>query len=154
MCVLGSMCLKIVVERCFWDFKMLIGSLVELHAWLNSYLCFSLLEKLLLSNLDTSSTPLNTCPFRRDLKLFLIAISIAVSTAGGSIEKVPRPSIASRQLVDWSSFFDRVWWILHRHLSTAASVDILFSRHMSRHLAQYLLAPLSIENYWGSIYRL
>ena len=36
---------------------MLIGSLVELHAWLHSYLCFSFLEKLFLSNLDTSLTP-------------------------------------------------------------------------------------------------
>ena len=51
---------KIVVERCFWEFKMLFGSLVELHAWLHSYLCFSLLEKLFLSNLNSSSTPLNT----------------------------------------------------------------------------------------------
>ena len=36
---------------------MLFGSLVELHAWLHLYLCFSLLEKQFLSNLDTSSTP-------------------------------------------------------------------------------------------------
>ena len=55
VCV-GSMCLKISVERWFWELKMLIGSLVELHAWLHSYLCFSFLEKLFLSNLDTSST--------------------------------------------------------------------------------------------------
>ena len=97
---------------------------------------------------------LDTWPFRRDLKLFLIAISIAVLTAGGSIEKVPGPSIASRQLVDQSSFFDCVWWILPRHLSLVASVDVLFSRHLSRHLSRYLSTPLSVENYWGSIYRL
>ena len=48
------MCLKIVVERWFWKFKMLVGSLVELHALLHSYLCFSLLEKLIFSWLDTS----------------------------------------------------------------------------------------------------
>ena len=34
------------VERCFWEIKMLFGSLVELHGWLHSYLYFSLLEKL------------------------------------------------------------------------------------------------------------
>ena len=154
VCVLGSMCLKIVVERCFWEFKMLIGSLVVLHAWLHSYLCFSFLEKLFLSNLDNSSTSLDTCPFFRDLKLVLITISITVSIAGGSIEKVPGPSIASRQLVDRSSFFDHVWWILPWHLSTAASVGVLFSWHLSRHLTQYLSTLLSVENYWGFIYRL
>ena len=33
---------------------MIFGSLVVLHAWLHSYLCFSLLENPFLSNLDTS----------------------------------------------------------------------------------------------------
>ena len=65
---------------------MLNGLLVELHASLHSYLCFSLLEKLFLGYLGTSSTPLNTWPIYRDLKLFLITISIVVSIAGGSIE--------------------------------------------------------------------
>ena len=57
MCVfLRSMCLKIFVERCFWKLKMLFGSLVELHTWLHSCLCFSPLEKLFLKSwLDTSS---------------------------------------------------------------------------------------------------
>ena len=36
---------------------MLIRLLIELHALLYSYLCFSLLEKLFLSNLDSFSTP-------------------------------------------------------------------------------------------------
>ena len=48
-----------IVERCFWEFKMMFGFLVELHVWLHSYLCFSLLEKLFLNNLDTSSTLLD-----------------------------------------------------------------------------------------------
>ena len=56
--------------------------------------------------------------------------------------------------MDWSSFFDHVWWILPQHLSTATSVDVLFSWHLSRQLAQYLSTPLSVENYWLSIYRL
>ena len=133
------MCLKIVVKRCFWEFKMLFGSLVVLHAWLHSYLCFSLLEKLFLSNLDTC----------RNLKLFLVAISIA----GGSIEKVPRPSIASRQLVDWSSFFLAFVELSLNSSSIGFFVDAFFPRHLSRHLSRYLLTPLSVENYWGSIYR-
>ena len=57
VCVFGIYVLKIVVERWFWELKMLIGSLVELHAWLHSYLCFSLLEKLFLNNLNSISTP-------------------------------------------------------------------------------------------------
>ena len=147
------MCLKIVVGRCFWEFKMLIGSLVELHAWLHSYLCFSLLEKLFLSNLDTSSTPLDTWPICQDLKLFLITILLAVSTAGGSIEKVLGPSIASRQLVDRLSFFLAFVELSLDSSSIALFVDAFFLQHLSRHLSQYLSTPLSVENYWGSIYR-
>ena len=57
VCVFGIYVLKIVVKRWFWELKMLFGSLVELHAWLHSYLWFSLLGKLFLSNLDSFSTP-------------------------------------------------------------------------------------------------
>ena len=57
---------------------MVFGSLVELHVGLHSYLCFSLLEKLLLK---ASSTPprhlLYTLLSVELLKLFLIAISTA-----------------------------------------------------------------------------
>ena len=77
---------------------MLIGSLVELHAWLHSYLCFSLLEKLFLSNLDTSSTPGYLSSFSTsylNLDSFSIAMWIdrqtfwtldSFSIASGSIE--------------------------------------------------------------------
>ena len=75
---------------------MLFGSLVELHARLHSYLCFSLLEKLILK---ASSTPPRHLAIYQASKLFLIAIS----TLGGLIEKVLVPSIASRHLVDQSS---------------------------------------------------
>ena len=34
-----------IVERWFWEFKMLFGSLVELHVWLHSCICFSPLWK-------------------------------------------------------------------------------------------------------------
>ena len=57
VCVFRIIVLNSFVERWFWELKMLIGSVVELHAWLHSYLCFSFLEKRFLSYLDTSSTP-------------------------------------------------------------------------------------------------
>ena len=57
VCVFWIHVLKIAVEWWFWEVNMVFESLVELHAWLHSYLCFSLLEKQFLSNLDTSSTP-------------------------------------------------------------------------------------------------
>ena len=127
VCVfLGSLCLKIVVERWFWKIKMLFGSLIEVHAWLHSYLCFSLLKKLILSYLNTSSTPSRHLAICRALKLFLIAISTDPRQLGGSIEKVPRPSIAYRQLVDRSSFCSCVFALFLNTFSTTSSVDVVF----------------------------
>ena len=146
MCVcLGSMCSKIVVERYFWEFKMLFGSLIELHAWLHSYLCFSFLEKLFLSNLDAFLTPLDTWPICQDLKLLLIAISIAVLTAGGLIGKFPGPSKAFRQLVDRLRFFLAFDELSLDSSLIASSVVAFFPRHLSRYL--------SVENYRVSINR-
>ena len=116
VCVFGIYVLKIVVERWFWELKMFIGSLIELHAWLHSYLYFSLLEKLFLSNLDTSSTPGYLSRFStssyRNLDSFTTARWIDrdffwtlnnFSIAGGSIELLFRfllicPSTDPRQL--------------------------------------------------------
>ena len=133
MCVfLRSMCLKIIVERCFRELNMLVGSLVMLYVGLHSCLCFSLLEKLLLK---ASSTPhrhfLDTLLFVELLKLFLIAIS----TPGGSIEKAPVSSIASRHLVDRSRSFQPFVDLFLDRSSTATSVDIYYARHLSRHLS-------------------
>ena len=66
-----------IVKKCFWEVKMLFGSLVELHVWLHSCLCFFLLEKMFLSNLDSSSTPLDTWLIYRALQFLFIAILIA-----------------------------------------------------------------------------
>ena len=84
-----------------WKVNMMFGSLVELHAWLHSCLCFSLLEKLFLK---VSLTPLwhilDTWLSVELLRSFLIAISTdppqlvgrtrkfldSFSTPGGSIE--------------------------------------------------------------------
>ena len=126
VCVFGIYVLKIVVERWFWELKMLIGSLVELHAWLHSYLCFSLLKKLFLSNLDTFSTPSQHLAICRAFKLFLIAILTFPQQLGWSIEKDLGSLIASWQLVDWSSFFSRVFALYLDTFSTAASVNVVF----------------------------
>ena len=110
---------------------MLIGSLVELHAWLHSYLCFSLFEKLFLSNLDSFSTPSFLSSFStssyRNLDSFSTVRWIdrdffwtldSISTTGGSIEKAPNLSIASQQLLNNFSIH-RGW------LDTSRSIEIL-----------------------------
>ena len=126
MCVFGISVLKIFVERWFWELKMLIGSSVELHAWLHSYLCFSLLEKQFWSNLDTSSLPPWHLAICRALKVFSYLNLNRSSTVGGLNEKVPGPSIASRQLVDRLSFSSCVFTSFLDTFSTAASVDVDF----------------------------
>ena len=55
-----------LVERCFWEIKILFGSLVKLHVWLHSCICFSLLEKLFLINLDNCWTPFDSWAIYRD----------------------------------------------------------------------------------------
>ena len=131
---------------------MVFESLVELHAWLHSYLYFSLLEKLFLK---TSSTPPRHLAICRASKLFLIAIS----TPGGSIKKVPIPSIAYRHLVDRSSLISCVWCfctsILARHLylSTAKSSTLgstplnTFCRDLLRFyiFSSCILIPISLD---------
>ena len=121
---------------------MLIGSLVELHAWLHSCLCFSLLKKLILKASSTRPRNLiDTWLSVELLKLFLIAIS----TPGGSIEKVLVPLIASRHLVDWSSLISYVWCFC---TSTLAQHLYLSKAKSSTHCS----TPSSVELYWGSIY--
>ena len=105
---------------------MLIGSLVELHAWLHSYLCLSLLEKQFLSNLDTSFVPPRHLAFCRALKVFSYSNLDRSLTAGGSNEKVPRSLIASRQLMDRSSFSSCVFALFLDTFLTAVSVDVVF----------------------------
>ena len=58
-----------LIERGFWEFKMLFGSLVELHVWLHSCLCFYFLGKLFLRNLNSSSS---SASFYRNLNSFSI----------------------------------------------------------------------------------
>ena len=60
------------------------------------------------------------------LSFVLITISADHWQLGGSIEKVPGPSIASRQLVDRLSFCSCVLTLFLDTFSTAVSVDIVF----------------------------
>ena len=132
---------------------MLSGSLVELHAWLHSYLCFSLLEKRFLSNLDTSSIPPRHLAICWALKLFsyrnLDRSSTtrwidresswtldSLLTAGGSIKLL----FLCLCFVSW-------------HLLDSCICRPCFSRHLPQQMAWHLSTPLSVENYWGSIYR-
>ena len=59
--------------------------------------------------LNTSSTP---CYLSSFLSLFLIAIPIAPRYICGSIENAPTSLIASRHLVDRSSFCSWIWFLL------------------------------------------
>ena len=92
VCVFGIHVLKITVERWFWEVYMVFGSLVVLHVWLHSCLCFSLLEKLFFKSLlDTSLTPGYLSSFQAFFSYRNLDTSL---TPGGSIEKVPISSTA------------------------------------------------------------
>ena len=84
---------------------MLIGSLVELHVGLHSCLCFSPFEKLVLKcGLTLSRYLLNTLLSIELLKPFSYCNPDSSLIPGESIENAPTSSIASRHLVDRSSF--------------------------------------------------
>ena len=72
VCAFGIHVLKIAVERWFWEVYMVFGSLVVLHVWLLSCLCFSLLEKLFLK---ACSTPPRHLAIYRASKLFFLSQS-------------------------------------------------------------------------------
>ena len=116
--------LKIDVKRWFWGFIRLIGSLVELHAWWHSYLCFSLLEKLFLSNLDSFSTPPRHLAIYRAFQLLLTVISIA-----------------SRMI---ELLYSLLCWIVPRQILNSCIYWNLYARHLS--------TPLFVEIYWTPIY--
>ena len=125
---------------------MVFESLVELHAWLHSCLCFSLFEKLFLK---ASSTP----SYLSSFQAFSYRNLDTSSTLGGSIEKVLVPSIASRHLMDWSSLNSYVWCFVPRHFLDTCICRRLNPRHLAWHLDQHLSTPSSVEIHWTSIYR-
>ena len=98
---------------------MLIGSLVELHVGLHSCLCFSLLEKLVLK---ASSTPPRYLAVCRASSAFSYRNLNSFLTPGGSIEKVLASLIASRHLVDRSSFCSCICWFVPKHLYLSKTI--------------------------------
>ena len=105
---------------------MLLGSLVELHAWLHPYLCFSFLEKRFLSNPNTSLISPRHLAFCRALKVFSYRNLDRFSTTSGSNEKVLGSSIASQQLVGQLSFSSCVFTLFFDSFLIAVSVDVVF----------------------------
>ena len=59
---------------------------------------------------------------------------------GGSIEKAPASSLASRHLVDWSSFCSWIWFLVARYLLDNSAVNKFF-------LNTYLNSFLDISGY-------
>ena len=124
---------------------MLIGSLVELHVGLHSWLCFSPLKKLVFKS---GSTPpqflLDTLLFVDLLKPFSYCNPDNSSIPGGSIENAPASLITSRHLVDRSSFCSWIWFLVARYLLDTSAIDKHF-------LDTYLDSFLNTS--WYLIYR-
>ena len=115
------------IERLFWEFFVLIGSLVELYVGLHSYLCFSHLEKLFRK---AGSTPpwhlLDTLLSVELLKHFSLCNLDTSSIPGGSIEKAHASLIAPRHLVNQSSFYSWIRFFVSRYLLDTSAVDDQF----------------------------
>ena len=121
---------------------MLIGSLVELYVGLHSYLCFSLLEKLVFKACLTSSQLLlDTLPSIELLKHFFKRNLNTSSIPDGSIKKAPASSIASRHLLDRSSFCsESESLLLDSFFNTSAIEDQILDTYLDRslHTSRYL----------------
>ena len=135
--------LNILFEKWFWELNMLIGSLVELHVRLHSCLCFSHLEKLLLK---VGSRPPRYLVIYRASLAFSNRNLDSFSIPGGSIENGSASSIASRHLVDWTSFCSWFWWVVPRYLLDTSTVD----KHFLDTSSTDTSIPTSVEIYWLS----
>ena len=147
VCVLlGSLCLELLLRDVFESLKC------WLDPWLSCMLdcihvcLFLFLKNWFLATLKNS----RHLAYLSSSKLFLIAISTPSRQLHVSIKKVLGSSIASRQLVDQLSFFNRVWWILPPPFDSCICRRFN-SLHLARHLSWHLSTPLSIELYWPSI---
>ena len=92
--------------------------------WIAFMSVFFTLEKLVLKN---GSTPprylLDTLLSVKLLKPFSCCNPDSSSIPGGSIENAPAPSIASRHLVDRSSFYSWIWFLVARYLLDTSAID-------------------------------
>ena len=111
---------------------------------------------------DTSSIPHWHLAVCRDSSAVSYRFPDSSSILGGSIEKAPASSIASRQLVDWSSFCSWIWWVVPRYLLNTSTVGDHFldtyldsfldtSRHL--HLSSfteglYILSSRSVSHFF------
>ena len=118
----------------------------SLHVGLHSCLCFSHLEKLVLK---VGSTPHRYLAVCRASLAFSYRNPDSFSIPGGSIENGFVSSIASRHLVDRSSFYSWFCWVVPRHLLDTSTVDDHFSTSVSIPLdtcicRDLLLAPFKL----------
>ena len=154
VCVCVCVCaLNIFVERWFWELKMLTGSLFELYAWLHSYLCFSLLEKWFLSYLNTSSISPRHLAICRALML----CSYRNLDRSSTTRWIDRESSWTFDSLSTASGLIELLFLclcfVSRHLLDSCICRRCVSRHISWQMSRHLSTPLSVENYWGSIYR-
>ena len=141
VCVFEIHVLKIFIERWFWELNMFIGSLVKLHVGLHSCLCFSHLKKLVLKAGLTPPRYLAVC---RASSAFSYRNPNNFSILGGSIKNGSASSIASRHLVDQSSFCSWFWWVVPRYLLDTSAVD----DHFSTPSSTGVLIPFDTCIYW------
>ena len=134
VCVFGIIVINIFVERWFWELKILIGSLVELNAWLHSYLCFSLLQKWFLSYLDTSLIPSRHLAICWDLK-FCCYHNLDRSSTSRWIDWESSWTLNSFSTVGGSiELLFLCLYFVSQHLLNSCICRRCFSRHLSRHL--------------------
>ena len=91
--------------------------------WIAFMSVFFTLEKLVLKS---GSTPLRHLSVCRAFQAFSYRNPDTSSTPGGSIEKAPASSIASRHLVDRSSFCSWIWCVVPWYLLYTLAVDYHF----------------------------
>ena len=134
MCVCVCVCFGIYVlntfhvERWFWEFKMLFGSLIELHVWLHSCLCFSLVEKLFFKQSQHLSTP------SLSIELFSFFLS------------------QSRYLLIARSIYQATFCPLNSSSTAPQSIELLFA--VDTYSIAISIDPLKLDTSWHlSIYR-
>ena len=124
VCVcLRSMCLKFLLRD---DFKRLLCWLdLRLSCMLDCFhVCVFHSRKIGFRRwLNTSSIPPRHLAVCRDSSTLSYRFPDSSSIPGGSIEKALASSIASRHLVDRSSFCSWIWWVVPWYLLDTSAVD-------------------------------
>ena len=95
--------------------------------------------------LNTSSIPPRHLAICRASQAFSYRNPDSSSIPGGSIEKAPVSSIASRHLVDRSSFYSWIWWVVPWYLLDTSAVD----KHFLDTYLDSFLDTSSVEIYRG-----